>query len=171
MAGGILALDIATRCGWCSGSPGRQPRSGVRNFGGGGKQDGEVFASFAQWLNDLLTVEAPAALVFEAPIMGGNRATPAAARRLMGLAAIAEMTAHQRGIRCMEEHLATVKKAFAGSGRADKDAVMRKVRDLGFKPADDNEADAIALWHVAARTLAPRVMAAWESERFSLASV
>jgi Holliday junction resolvasome RuvABC endonuclease subunit len=44
----------------------------------------------------------------------------------------------------------TVKRFIAGKGNADKHAVIEAVRARGFAPADDNEADAIAilLWAV-----------------------
>ena len=42
------------------------------------------------------------------------------------------------------------KKYACGKGNADKQAVIAAVRDRGFMPADDNEADAIAilLWAI-----------------------
>ena len=39
----------------------------------------------------------------------------------------------------------TIKRHVTGKGNADKDAVIAAVRALGFDPADDNEADALAL--------------------------
>jgi Holliday junction resolvasome RuvABC endonuclease subunit len=45
----------------------------------------------------------------------------------------------------------TIKRHIAGKGNADKQAVIDAVRRLGFAPADDNEADALALlqWAIA----------------------
>ena len=45
----------------------------------------------------------------------------------------------------------TIKRHIAGKGNADKAAVIAAVRKLGFAPADDNEADALALldWAIA----------------------
>jgi Holliday junction resolvasome RuvABC endonuclease subunit len=44
----------------------------------------------------------------------------------------------------------TIKKYIAGKGNADKPAVINAIRARGFNPADDNEADAIAilLWAI-----------------------
>ena len=44
----------------------------------------------------------------------------------------------------------TIKRFIAGKGNADKTAVIEAVRARGFNPADDNEADAIAilLWAI-----------------------
>jgi Holliday junction resolvasome RuvABC endonuclease subunit len=57
-----------------------------------------------------------------------------------------------------EEHLVayqgvpvgTIKRFIAGKGNADKAAVIDAVRQRGFAPVDDNEADAIAilLWAI-----------------------
>ena len=41
----------------------------------------------------------------------------------------------------------TIKRHVTGKGNADKQAVIEAVRKLGFAPADDNEADALALLH------------------------
>ena len=41
----------------------------------------------------------------------------------------------------------TIKRHVTGKGNADKEAVIEAVRRLGFAPADDNEADALALLH------------------------
>ena len=44
----------------------------------------------------------------------------------------------------------TIKRHVTGKGNADKTAVIDAIRARGFKPADDNEADAIAilLWAI-----------------------
>ena len=46
--------------------------------------------------------------------------------------------------------MGTIKRFITGKGNADKEAVMAAVRARGFHPADDNEADAIAilLWAI-----------------------
>jgi Holliday junction resolvasome RuvABC endonuclease subunit len=41
----------------------------------------------------------------------------------------------------------TIKRHVAGKGNADKAAVIAAVKALGYNPADDNEADALALLH------------------------
>ena len=47
----------------------------------------------------------------------------------------------------------TIKRFITGKGNADKQAVIAAVKERGFSPADDNEADAIAilLWALATR--------------------
>lgn len=41
----------------------------------------------------------------------------------------------------------TIKRFITGKGNANKRAVINAVKNLGFQPADDNEADALALLH------------------------
>ena len=50
----------------------------------------------------------------------------------------------------------TIKRHVTGKGNASKDAVIAAVRARGFAPADDNEADAIALllWAIESRAAA-----------------
>jgi hypothetical protein len=52
----------------------------------------------------------------------------------------------------------TIKRHIAGKGNADKQEVIDAVRKLGFAPADDNEADALALlnWAIAQGLGEPR---------------
>ena len=47
----------------------------------------------------------------------------------------------------------TVKRFATGKGNADKQAVLAAIRSRGFNPADDNEADALAilLWAMETR--------------------
>ena len=52
--------------------------------------------------------------------------------------------------------VATIKRHVTGKGNADKEAVIAAVRALGFDPADDNEADALALLVWALKTGGPR---------------
>jgi Holliday junction resolvasome RuvABC endonuclease subunit len=58
-----------------------------------------------------------------------------------------------RGIAYQGVPVGTIKKFIAGKGNADKQAVIQAVRARGYEPADDNEADAIAilLWAIETR--------------------
>ena len=65
---------------------------------------------------------------------------------------LATLTAwcEQRGVAYQGVPVGTIKRFIAGKGNADKDAVIAAVRARGFAPADDNEADALAilLWAI-----------------------
>ena len=53
--------------------------------------------------------------------------------------------AELRGVPYEGVPVGTIKRHAAGNGNADKSAMVAAVRARGFSPADDNEADAIAL--------------------------
>ena len=67
-----------------------------------------------------------------------------------GLLATLTAWCEQRGIAYQGVPVGTIKRFIAGKGNADKAAVIAAVRARGFSPADDNEADAIAilLWAI-----------------------
>ena len=70
-----------------------------------------------------------------------------------GLLAVMSSWAELRGVPYQGVPVGTIKRFIAGKGNADKAAVIAAVRDRGFQPADDNEADAIAilLWAIETR--------------------
>ena len=53
--------------------------------------------------------------------------------------------AELRGIPYQGVPVGTIKKHATGKGNADKQAMIAAARARGFSPADDNEADAIAI--------------------------
>jgi hypothetical protein len=59
--------------------------------------------------------------------------------------------AELRGVPDEGVPIGTIKRHATGKGNADKDAMIAAARARGFSPADDNEADAIALllWAIA----------------------
>jgi Holliday junction resolvasome RuvABC endonuclease subunit len=65
---------------------------------------------------------------------------------------LATLTAwcEQRSIAYQGVPVGTIKRFIAGKGNADKAAVMAAIHARGFNPADDNEADALAilLWAI-----------------------
>ena len=51
----------------------------------------------------------------------------------------------QHGIAYQGVPVGTIKRHVTGKGNANKAAVIAAIRKRGFDPADDNEADAIAI--------------------------
>lgn len=181
MAGGILALDIARQLGWaaatvdaCRAWPRTQLEvrghdwSGVRSGSVALAQPaathGRLYAAFADWLGDAITVHAPNIVVFEAPLPRQSKGAEAA-RRSLGLAAIADLVCYRREVQCFEEANNTVKKSFAGSGRAEKGDILRACQARGWDPKDDNEADALALLDHSILLLRER--RSWQPEHIS----
>jgi len=50
-----------------------------------------------------------------------------------------------RGVPYQGVPVGTIKKFLTGKGNANKDAMIAAAQARGFSPADDNEADAIAI--------------------------
>ncbi|MDE2284734.1 MAG: hypothetical protein KGK33_08990 [Hyphomicrobiales bacterium] len=67
-----------------------------------------------------------------------------------GMLATLSAWCEQHGIAYQGVPVGTIKRFISGNGAADKQAVINAVRMRGFKPADHNEADAIAilLWAI-----------------------
>lgn len=144
----VLALDLATRTGWAVGQIEGEPVYGTHLLPETGSDIGSFLLAFDQWLHDMLTVHAPTLVVFEAPILAG-RTQLATVRKLACLAGHTEFVCAGRQTRRMEADLQTVKKFFAGHGRADKAAMIAMARRYGWFPKDDNAADALGLWSYA----------------------
>ena len=62
-----------------------------------------------------------------------------------GLMATLTAWAEMRGVPYEGVPVGTIKRFATGKGNANKEAMIASVRARGFSPADDNEADAIAI--------------------------
>ena len=169
MAGGVLALDLATRSGWAAadaiavdawpeGIPGAEvgPFEGVHygshRLAGPDMDEGYVFDKLFKWLNTLIDLQQPDSIVYEAPLP--VQRNPKTAKRLIGLVTIADLVAHQRKCRIWMMDVPTVRKTFAGSGRADKDKIMAVCKQRGWTPKDHDASDALAVLDASIRMLA-----------------
>ena len=139
----VLALDPATQLGWAFLDGDGSITSGTVRLSSAGGAARVV--AFEQWLwPRLAPLRGGRGLVaYEQPVLVRGRA--AAHRVLCHLeGALLAMTSA-----CsvpIAYHTPGAIKAWAtGSGRAAKADVIAAMRDRGFDPADDNEADALAL--------------------------
>lgn len=150
---GILFLDLSfSGTGWALlRSPSEKPVSGVWPLKSGLNSNAEVFHKLRSNLRDLIGMERPVLLGFEAPRPPTGRdgkTTMATIYKLIGLCAVAEEVAHAHGVQKIQScHVQTIRKHFCGSGFAKKDKVMQTCRDLGWSFIDDNAADALAGVH------------------------
>ncbi|MEO0035188.1 MAG: hypothetical protein RLZZ501_1211, partial [Pseudomonadota bacterium] len=64
-----------------------------------------------------------------------------------GLMGVLTAWAEVRGVPYQGVTVQHIKKHATGKGNADKAAVIEAMRARGYTPADDNEADALALLH------------------------
>ena len=146
----ILALDLGQRTGWAVRSRDGAIASGVQEFRPGRFEGGGmIWLRFRAWLQEIdETSGGVGVAVFEE------------VRRHLGTTAshiyggyLAHLTAWAEANRTPYQGVpvSTIKRHVTGKGNADKQAVIEAVRRLGFQPADDNEADALALldWAIA----------------------
>lgn len=148
---GVLALDLATKFGWAFGSGGEHPRSGSVALPIYRPRDAR-FAAYSDWLADAITTFQPSRIVYEAPLPAPgvpNATNQETARILLGMAAITDLIAWRRDVPCFDVNLSSVRAHFCNSGRAKKPEVIRTCHLRGWSPADDNEADALAIWDYA----------------------
>ena len=152
MTSTILALDLGTTTGWAlrgsdgtitSGTTGFRPQ----RFEGGGMR----FLRFKRWLSELKDMTGGIhALYFEE--VRRHVSTDAAHAYGGFLATLTAWCEHPQ-IPYQGVPVGTIKKHATGKGNASKDDVLSAMRALGHAPADDNEADALALlrWAIASQ--------------------
>jgi hypothetical protein len=140
----LLALDLGQRTGWAVRSRDGAIASGVHEFRPGRFEGGGmVWLRFRAWLQEIdETSGGIGVVVFEEVRRHlGTSAAHAFGGYLAHLTAWAEANC----IPYQGVPVGTIKRHIAGKGNADKQAVIEAVRKLGFQPADDNGADALAL--------------------------
>lgn len=156
---GVLALDLATVTGWAVGPlPKRpltlleatvrkppQPLSGIFRVARPGTNVGKFLSNYGDWLERMITDHQVQGLIFESPILPAH-SDMVATRKLVGLAGVTEMVAHDMGIRWVREgYPSQVKLHICGYGGPGKERVKQALMARDWSFADDNEADALAL--------------------------
>lgn len=145
----ILALDLGTTTGWAMQPASGRIESGTVSFrpsryDGGGMR----YLRFRGWLNGMATDAAGLAAIYFEEVR--RHAGTDAAHLYGGFLATLTSWCEQQGIAYQGVPVGTIKRFMTGKGNADKAAIIAAVRAQGFAPADDNEADAIAilLWSI-----------------------
>lgn len=140
----ILALDLGTATGWALRGPDALIISGTAHFRPGRYDGGGMrYLRFTNWLAEIERLSGPiAALWFEEV---RRHAGTDAAHVYGGLMATLTAWAELRAIPYAGVPVGTIKRHATGKGNAPKQAMIDQARARGFEPADDNEADAIAL--------------------------
>lgn len=144
----LLALDLGTTLGWAVRLSG-QAMSGTERFKVGRFEGGGMrYLRFVRWLDDLCRFAGlPSTVYFEE------------VRRHKGVDAahvyggfLAQLTAwcERHAVPYQGVPVGTIKKFATGKGNANKAAMIEAAKRWGHEPADDNEADALALLHWAA---------------------
>ena len=139
----ILALDCATKTGWCLLKDGRVFESGVEDFSKRrGESNGAMFLRFRHWLNQLVDRDDVHLVAYEQSHHRGGAATEIG----VNLTGRVQEVCAQSQVEYVAVHTATIKKYATGKGNADKTVMIAKAAEvLGRQPLDDNEADAVML--------------------------
>jgi crossover junction endodeoxyribonuclease RuvC len=147
----ILALDLGRKTGWAVHNADGAIASGTVEFKPGRFEGGGmVFLRFRAWLQEVdETAGGVGAVYFEE--VRSHRGV-AAAHAYGGFLGHLTAWAEANKIPYRGVPVATIKRHVTGRGNADKETVIAAVRDLGFDPEDDNEADAVALLDWALKT-------------------
>ena len=140
----VLALDLGTTTGWALRNKHGLITSGTvsfrpNRFDGGGMR----YLLFTSWLAEIERLSGPIAVVWFEEVR--RHAGTDAAHVYGGLLATLTSWAEVQHIPYSGVPVGTIKQFATGKGNASKDAMIAAVRDRGFTPDDDNEADAIAI--------------------------
>jgi Holliday junction resolvasome RuvABC endonuclease subunit len=145
----ILALDLGATTGYAISGPDGGITSGTAEFRLDRWQSGGMrFLRFKRWLTEIKNQAGGFDLVVYEQVR--NHAGIDSGHAYGGWLAILSAWCEHHGIAYQGVPVGTIKRFIAGKGNADKAAVIAAVRARGFHPADDNEADALAilLWAI-----------------------
>lgn len=147
ITGNVLTCDFAQSTGYAWGIPGEIPRFATHVFPSTGDNYGRHNANVRLWLRNTIFEINPVIIGYESPSLF-SKTTPATMRKLSAYGGLCEEE-------CLRENLnvpvreinpSTLKLFFAGHGKATKEQMMAAARRYGFKVANDDEADALAMW-------------------------
>ena len=147
----ILALDLGTTTGWAIRDFGGLITGGTASFKPGRYDGGGMrYLRFTNWLTELERLSGPIATIWFEEVR--RHAGTDAAHVYGGLMASLTSWGELRGIPYAGVPVGTIKRYATGHRNANKQAMIDAARTRGFSPADDNEADAIAILHWAIET-------------------
>ena len=144
LSGALLALDLGQHTGWALAYPHGPITSGTELFRAGRFEGGGMpLLRFAAWLGELHVKAGPLTRVVfeEVRAHKGTAAAHAYGAFLGQLTAWCEL----HHVPYQGVPVGTIKKHATGRGNAGKAEVIAAMHDCGFHPADDNEADALAI--------------------------
>ena len=140
----LLALDLGTTTGWALRGQDGGITSGTisfkpSRFEGGGMR----YLRFRSWLTEMAGLASGLSRIAFEEVRA--HAGTDAAHLYGGFLAHLSAWCEERGIAYEGVPVATIKRFATGRGNADKAAMIAAIQARGFTPADDNEADAIAI--------------------------
>ena len=145
----ILALDLGTTTGWALRSFDGLITSGTASFKPGRYDGGGMrYLRFTNWVTEIDRLSGPIEAIYFEEVR--RHLGTDAAHVYGGLMATLTAWAELRGVPYAGAAVGTIKRHATGKGNAPKLAMIQAAQARGFSPADDNEADAIAilLWAI-----------------------
>ncbi len=141
---GVLALDLGTTTGWALRSGDGAITSGTMTFRpsrfeGGGMR----FLRFRRWLDEVTDLAGGLDMIVYEQVR--RHAGTDASHVYGGFLGTLTGWCEQHELPYQGVPVGTIKRYATGKGNADKAAMIAAMRARGFTPADDNEADALAL--------------------------
>lgn len=156
----ILALDLASVTGWACGEPGGEPTHGYIRFASLGSSHEAIFAAACRWMIAKME-EGPTIVVFESPLATSfkrGKTNASTTALLWGLPAVVGAVAYMSGCyNIRKADTRDVRLHFIGGNHKRAKAKALTVRNcqlMGWNVTDDNEADALAIWHYTCALLA-----------------
>jgi hypothetical protein len=147
--GAILALDLGTTAGYALTNGDRAIVSGTVSFRPSRYDGGGVrYLRFRAWLDSTRADIGDVSAIYFEEIR--RHLSTDSSHVYGGFLATLTSWCEQNSIPYQGVPVGTIKRFIGGQGNAGKAAVIAAVRARGFSPADDNEADAIAmlLWAI-----------------------
>ena len=140
----ILALDLGSTTGWALRGRDGIITSGTMTFRpsrfeGGGMR----YLRFRAWLDEIAKLGGPIDRIAFEEVR--RHVSTDSSHVYGGLLATLTAWAEQNVIPYQGVPVGTIKRFATGKGNAGKDAVIAAIQARGFRPADDNEADALAI--------------------------
>jgi Holliday junction resolvasome RuvABC endonuclease subunit len=140
----ILALDLGTTTGWAIRNDRCRILHGTAEFRPSRYEGGGMrYLRFGKWLDQTLEVTGGIDAVYFEEVR--RHIGTDAAHVFGGFLAALTSWCEAKSIAYQGVPVGTIKRFATGKGNADKQAMIAAVRERGFEPADDNEADAIAI--------------------------
>ena len=139
-----MALDLGTNTGWAIREAQGNITSGTASFKTGRFEGGGMpFLRFKRWLTDFKQTLGTIDTVYFEEVRAHKGVD--AAHKYGGFVAHLTAWCEHHGIPYSGIAVGTLKKHITGKGNAPKESVIMAVKNKGFSPVDDNEADSLAL--------------------------
>jgi Holliday junction resolvasome RuvABC endonuclease subunit len=153
----VIALDLATKLGWASKRTGKKPKYGTKDFHNTQWDSaGSRYYKFRAWLLEQLEQSMTEDILVAYESVEAHTSTYAG-HVYGGYLAIMQELCEEKGATYVGYPVGTIKKYWTGKGTAKKDAMILEAQKRGYNPETDNDADALAILHLAIEDLKIRV--------------